>query len=163
LKLSILLHPDRNRDDPTANEKFDQLKKAYDILYDEKRRKRYDLYGDTEEINVNALYQYTINRVSKKDVKSYLATYKGSKEEEADLVAFYEEYGGDLTYILECIIGSESEDVPRFIQIYERLIKEGTIDREPQFDKTKASVKALPDEKDEAKKEKQRRKKKKEE
>jgi molecular chaperone DnaJ len=39
------LHPDRNPDDPKADQKFKELNEAYDILKDEQRRAAYDQYG----------------------------------------------------------------------------------------------------------------------
>mmetsp|Transcript_29845 Transcript_29845/g.41226 ORF Transcript_29845/g.41226 Transcript_29845/m.41226 type:complete len:294 (+) Transcript_29845:84-965(+) len=41
-KRAKVLHPDKNRDDPDAAEKFQELNKAFEILYDEEKRKQYD-------------------------------------------------------------------------------------------------------------------------
>ncbi|XP_060747835.1 dnaJ heat shock protein family (Hsp40) member A3a [Tachysurus vachellii] len=38
-------HPDSNKDDPQAKEKFAQLAEAYEVLGDEMKRKQYDAYG----------------------------------------------------------------------------------------------------------------------
>ncbi|XP_077474157.1 dnaJ heat shock protein family (Hsp40) member A3a [Stigmatopora argus] len=38
-------HPDTNKDDPKAKEKFAQLAEAYEVLSDEGKRKQYDAYG----------------------------------------------------------------------------------------------------------------------
>lgn len=38
-------HPDTNKDDPQAKEKFAQLAEAYEVLSDEGKRKQYDTYG----------------------------------------------------------------------------------------------------------------------
>ncbi|XP_060757395.1 dnaJ heat shock protein family (Hsp40) member A3a [Neoarius graeffei] len=38
-------HPDTNKDDPQAKEKFAQLAEAYEVLGDEMKRKQYDAYG----------------------------------------------------------------------------------------------------------------------
>ncbi|KAJ8786602.1 hypothetical protein J1605_006091 [Eschrichtius robustus] len=38
-------HPDTNKDDPKAKEKFSQLAEAYEVLSDEVKRKQYDTYG----------------------------------------------------------------------------------------------------------------------
>jgi curved DNA-binding protein CbpA len=32
-------HPDKNKEDPSAREKFQKLKEAYDILIDSEKRK----------------------------------------------------------------------------------------------------------------------------
>jgi molecular chaperone DnaJ len=39
------LHPDVNKDDPRAEEKFKELSEAYEILSDPNKRARYDQYG----------------------------------------------------------------------------------------------------------------------
>ena len=39
------LHPDRNRDDPTAEAKFKEVNEAYDVLKDEQKKGAYDRYG----------------------------------------------------------------------------------------------------------------------
>ncbi|XP_054462963.1 dnaJ heat shock protein family (Hsp40) member A3a isoform X2 [Anoplopoma fimbria] len=40
-------HPDTNKEDPQAKEKFAQLAEAYEVLSDEGKRKQYDTYGST--------------------------------------------------------------------------------------------------------------------
>lgn len=44
-KLVLQYHPDKNREDPNACEKFQKLKEAYDILIDADKRKEYDETG----------------------------------------------------------------------------------------------------------------------
>ncbi|KAK4813782.1 hypothetical protein QYF61_025262 [Mycteria americana] len=44
-KLAKKYHPDTNKDDPKAKEKFSQLAEAYEVLSDEVKRKQYDAYG----------------------------------------------------------------------------------------------------------------------
>lgn len=42
-------HPDKNRDDPNATEKFQKISHAYSILSDPAKRKNYDKYGTVDE------------------------------------------------------------------------------------------------------------------
>jgi DnaJ family protein B protein 11 len=45
-KLAKEFHPDRNKDDPSAQEKFQDLGAAYEVLSDEDKRKTYDRGGE---------------------------------------------------------------------------------------------------------------------
>ena len=40
------LHPDANPDDPTAEERFKELARAYAVLSDDDQRARYDRFGE---------------------------------------------------------------------------------------------------------------------
>jgi molecular chaperone DnaJ len=44
--LARRLHPDANRDDPSANERFKEVTRAYEVLSDPQKRQRYDAFGD---------------------------------------------------------------------------------------------------------------------
>src|SRR5215204_5143049 len=46
--LAKQLHPDRNKDNPRAGERFAQVTKAYDLLSDKDKRARYDR-GEIDE------------------------------------------------------------------------------------------------------------------
>lgn len=43
-KLAMKYHPDRNKWDKQAEEKFKEIGQAYDVLGDEKKRKQYDMF-----------------------------------------------------------------------------------------------------------------------
>ena len=44
-KLAKKYHPDLNKDNPSAEEKFKEVQEAYEVLSDEQKRKMYDQYG----------------------------------------------------------------------------------------------------------------------
>ena len=57
-KLSLQLHPDKNPNDPTAANKFDRVKKAYDVLMDMEFREVYNKFGQ-DGINSNKRFDET--------------------------------------------------------------------------------------------------------
>jgi curved DNA-binding protein len=46
-KLAMKYHPDRNKGDKEAEEKFKKISEAYAVLSDDEKRKQYDTFGDT--------------------------------------------------------------------------------------------------------------------
>lgn len=44
-KLAVKYHPDKNPDNPEAEDRFKELGEAYDVLMDEEKRAAYDRYG----------------------------------------------------------------------------------------------------------------------
>lgn len=48
-------HPDKNPDDPQAEEKFKEIKNAYDVLIDPQKRELYNRYGDDMNQHLNGV------------------------------------------------------------------------------------------------------------
>jgi len=46
-KLAMKFHPDQNKDNPEAEEKFKEISEAYDILKDDQKRAAFDRYGSS--------------------------------------------------------------------------------------------------------------------
>ena len=44
-KLAMKYHPDRNPDDPAADQKFKEAAEAYEILSDSEKKSAYDQFG----------------------------------------------------------------------------------------------------------------------
>ena len=170
-RLALVNHPDKCPDDPNASDKFQKLQKAYEVLSNPKKRSRYDEYGDDGEgdafktdewLEAYDYYRNLHPEVTKQDYKSFAQRYYNSAEEQADLIEFYNDHEGNITKILEFIMCSRNEDVPRFIEFYETKIAAKELKRFKAFDQSKKKIEMLPDEKAEAKVEKQKLKAKKE-
>ena len=92
--------------------------------------------------------------ITKNQYKTFVSEYQNSEEEQEDLLAFYEENEGDISGILEHIMCSENEDLPRFVKFFEENIKLKVIQNTKAFEISKTHVTMLKDEKAEAKAEK---------
>ena len=155
-RLVFLCHPDKNKTDPNASTKFANISRAYKILYNPESRKIYDETGEYDEenqgeINITDTLTYFRKIYSPKDIESFEQKYIGSKDEEEDLINFYNENGGDMKKILEWIPFSKNEDVERYIKIYEKLFKKRTLKKYKKFEDSKDNVKLIKENPDEVK------------
>lgn len=53
-KLAMKWHPDKNKEDPKAQERFQDLSAAYEVLTDEEKRRTYDTHGEEGLKNMNS-------------------------------------------------------------------------------------------------------------
>jgi len=155
-RLVFLCHPDKNKTDPDASSKFANISRAYKILSDPESRRIYDETGEYDEenqgeINITETLTYFRKIYSPKDIENYKKKYVGSKDEEEDLINFYNENGGDIKKILEWIPFSKNEDVDRYIKIYEKLFKKKSLKKNKKFEDSKDNVKLIKEDKEEAK------------
>lgn len=147
-RVSLKVHPDKNPNDPEAAEKFQKVNEAYVILSDPKRRQNYDLTGEIDQDEVDQLVRNTFNS---EDIDNFATRYKNGPEEEEDLIEFYERNKGDMTEILGWIPLSHNSDVERFIQTYDKLIKEKRIKALKRYKETKNNVNLIQEDLEEAK------------
>lgn len=69
-KKALLLHPDKNKDDPKAGDRFDQLQKAFQFLTDDKKRENYDNIRRCKESRKRRLEEQNAGRRdSQKDLE----------------------------------------------------------------------------------------------
>ncbi|CAD8109177.1 unnamed protein product [Paramecium sonneborni] len=130
-QLALQLHPDKNQSDVNAKEKFQKISEAYQILSNEEKRKMYDETGMIEGIdefkNAYEFYRNLYPKISKEDIDKYEVKYRFSNEEEKDLIEFYNKNNGNVKCLLENIILSKNEDIPRFLEFYDEMIKQKKI------------------------------------
>ena len=155
-RLVFVYHPDKNKTDPDAGSKFANITRAYKILSNPDSRRIYDETGDYEDedegkINIAETLNYFRKIYSPKDIESFHDKYINSKDEEEDLINFYNSNGGDIKKILEWIPYSTNDDVQRYIKIYEKLFKKKTLTKTKKFDETKNKVELLKEDAEEAK------------
>ena len=115
-RLGFLCHPDKNKTDPDASSRFANITRAYKILSNPESKKVYDETGEYDDegqgnINIEETLTYFRKIYTPKDIEDFEKKYVGSKDEEEDLINFYNENGGDVKNILECIPFSKNTDV----------------------------------------------------
>ena len=155
-RLVFVYHPDKNKTDPDAGSKFANITRAYKILSNPDSRRIYDETGDYDDedegkINIAETLNYFRKIYSPKDIESFHDKYINSKDEEEDLINFYNSNCGDIKKILEWIPYSTNDDVQRYIKIYEKLFKKKTLTKTKKFDETKNKVELLKEDAEEAK------------
>lgn len=128
-------HPDKAapEDKDAANTKFQEIAFAYAILSDERRRKRYDLTGRTEEsldLEDDDFDWISFYREQYKDVVTlekideFADQYKGSEEERKDVLRYYERFEGNMDKLYQNVMLSDAaDDEDRFRQIIDAAIE----------------------------------------
>jgi len=149
-KAALKHHPDKasEADKDSAHQKFQEIALAYAILSDEKRRKRYDATGNTQETLdedddfdwVDFFRSQTEQMVSGDMIEKIKQEYQGSEEEKADVLRAYEEHEGDMDVLYEEIMCSNVlEDDDRFRRIIDEAIEEEEVEKYEHYAKeTKA-------------------------
>jgi len=155
-RLVFLCHPDKNKTDPDASSKFTNITRAYKILSNPESRKIYDETGEYDEenqgeINITETLNYFRKIYSPQDIESFEKKYVGSKEEEEDLINFYNENDGDMKHILEWIPFSKNGDIERYIKIYENLFKSKNLKKNKKYEDSKDNIRLIKEDPNETK------------
>lgn len=156
--MALIVHPDKNQDDPNAGEKFRNLNNAYKVLIDDEKRALYDETGEYDEnesgtIDLDNTYQYyrlIYPKIKLEDIDSYAKKYRGSEMEKEDLVNFYNDNNGNIMNILMEIPLSRNEDVERFIIFYDEEIKSGRLKKRKKYTSSKNNIILLEEDEDES-------------
>ncbi|EGX90896.1 DnaJ domain protein [Cordyceps militaris CM01] len=134
-KAALKHHPDKVADSERAqaHETFQSVACAYAVLSDPARRKRYDTTGstaesiiDTDGFNWSDFYREQFkDAISSDAIELFSRTYKGSDEEQDDVLAAYEQCAGDLDALFEhVILSSVVDDEERFRAIIDKAIQD---------------------------------------
>jgi DnaJ homolog subfamily C member 9 len=140
-KAALKHHPDKasnEADKAAAHTKFQEIAFANAILSDERRRKRYDVTGRTEEsldLDDDTFDWVSYYREQYKDVvtaeviESFAEKYKGSEEEKRDVLKWYEKCEGKMAKLYKNVMLSDpAEDEERFRSIIDEGIESGEVE-----------------------------------
>jgi len=149
-KLALKVHPDRNKDDPEANEKFQKLGRAYEILSDPAKRKYYDQTGSVlgedgfSSMSFNDWTEYfrmMFKKIDIQDIVTFQEKYRFSSDEQKDLREAYLKYKGDMKKLMNSIMSSNDEDFDRFHDYLNGLIESGELKSFPLFKTSSENLK----------------------
>lgn len=132
-KLARIFHPDRaDADDQhTACEKFNIIHNAYSILSDPIKKQSYDAGSDVLfcSITIAARWEKYLKPIEVDEIQAARNQYRGSKEEEADLIREFKNGNGSLTFLLNTIPFMRMEDEARIVDLLRDLMAKGMIPR----------------------------------
>lgn len=133
-KASLKVHPDRVPDSEKekATKKFQALAQVHFVLSDADRRKLYDEQGiiaNEDDLDGEAdwadYWRLLFPKISENDIQNFMDKYVGSPEEEADLIATYNRFQGDMDKISETHISYHEQ---RTADQLKELIEAGKIE-----------------------------------
>lgn len=139
-KAALKYHPDKasESEKAAAHTKFQEIAFANAILSDERRRKRYDVTGRTEEsldLDDDTFDWVSYYREQYKDVvtaeviETFAGKYKGSEEEKQDVLKWYEKCEGNMAKLYKNVMLSDpAEDEERFRAIIDEGIESGEVE-----------------------------------
>lgn len=165
-KLALQLHPDKqatrsagsdagiSREEATRN--FQTLQRVFGVLGDESRRKLYDETGCVDDAeggaaggkdfdDLYAYYREFYREVTDEDVEAFERKYRGSAEEEADLLRYYASFEGDMGKVFAYVMCSRSDlDAHRFMDAIRAAVERGAAPRHARFDAWAARTESKP-------------------
>ncbi|CAL9220510.1 unnamed protein product [Arabidopsis halleri] len=135
-KLALRLHPDKNKDDEEAKEKFQQLQKVISILGDEEKRAVYDQTGSVDDAdlsgdvvdNLRDFFKAMYKKVTEEDIEEFEANYRGSESEKNDLIELYKKFKGKMSRLFCSMLCSNPKlDSHRFKDLIDEAIAAGEV------------------------------------
>lgn len=152
-KSALRLHPDKNPGDENAKEKFQQLQNVMAILGDPEKRELYDQTGSMDAADmdgdaVKSLYKFLrtlFKQVTEEDIDAFSASYRGSNEEEKDLLSSYQKFKGDFKKIFNQMMCSDPQiDSHRFMDVIDAAISSGQLKEYKIYRKWASEVSKTP-------------------
>ncbi|KAJ1348661.1 hypothetical protein KIN20_004013 [Parelaphostrongylus tenuis] len=111
--------------------------KAYEILSDKERRALYDESGIIDKENLSSdsinLFQRVFKKVTVEDIEKFHNQYKGSEEEESDIVTAYNSWKGDMSKIIDSVYCATIDDEDRIRGIIDRNISSGLLKKTARY------------------------------
>ena len=142
-KAALQHHPDKaipNSKD-AAHAKFHEIAFAYAILSDERRRRRYDTTGrteesleldgeDGEEFDWTTFFrQQYADVVTEEKIREFESEYKGSEEERGHVLKAYVKFEGSMDKLYQDVMLSDVlEDDERFRSIIDEALQNGEVE-----------------------------------
>ena len=120
---ALKYHPDKNRTDPHASEKFQAISFVHSVLSNAEKRQLYDESGEYDEQddlkeNSDSWLEYwrtLFPKINLRDIDTYATQYRGSDEEKQDILEAYTTTGGNFKNIIEHVMFSESPEEQLYI------------------------------------------------
>jgi len=149
-KLALKWHPDKLKKDISeeelkeANNQWQKISIAYDILSNENSRTKYDKTGSVKD---SKDYNYTDddfswekyfeilygNSVDEEKISNFEKKYRFSEDEAKEVCDLYEQSKGDLEFIMDNIPLCTADDYPRFVEIINKAIKEKKVKKYKKY------------------------------
>jgi curved DNA-binding protein len=99
-KLAMKYHPDRNKDNKEAEEKFKNINEAYEVLSDSKKRARYDQLGASY-----SQWQEKGGNPGNFNWNEWASSGRGGQGTQVDMGDFEEMFGGGFSDFFSAIFG----------------------------------------------------------
>eukprot|EP00457_Paulinella_chromatophora_P010103 gb/GEZN01010192.1/.p1 GENE.gb/GEZN01010192.1/~~gb/GEZN01010192.1/.p1 ORF type:complete len:288 (-),score=74.31 gb/GEZN01010192.1/:397-1260(-) len=145
-KKALKYHPDHNKAE-TAADDFRKLCEVHQVLSNADRRKIYDETGAAEEeseefADATEYWRTVFPRFTMQDIDKFMAEYRGSKEEEEDIISSMIKQKGNMHRVCECIPGLTVDNVRRVLEKIKQLFDDGKLPKslKKTFKKTKTDV-----------------------